>query len=138
MKFRDVQQSLEEFVKTNWTATALQFENMPFSADLYEEFARLNLAYGEALKRAAASGCYRVQGLLMFTLFGRAASGSNRLLTLADTACTMLASVIVSPVPPLTAPKVQMFTPSVHKDFKERDGWIFVQVSCPFYYDLEL
>lgn len=138
MKFRDVQQSLEEFVKANWTATNLQYENVAFNADLYEEFTRTTVAFGETEKRSAASGCYRVTGLLMLTLFGRAASGSNRLLSLADTACTMLASVIVSPVPPLTAPKVQMLTPSVHKDFKERDGWIFVQVSCPFYYDLEL
>lgn len=138
MKFDAVQQSIEEFVIANWTHTALQFENVPFNSDIYDEYTRVNVVYGDSVQRSVTAGCYRVPGLIMFSIFEKPATGSARMLELATLAANLLVSKMIYPVPPLDSPVVKMHVPMLHKEYRETGGWVFMQVSCPFYYDLEI
>lgn len=137
MKYDVVQQSLEEFVKANWTETAIQYDNVAFNADIYTEFVRCTVVFGEGSSRAVTKGCYRQVGLLILSVMTKPGIGSARKLELANLAAEMVLSVVVQPVPPLVAPVVNLKTPDLFNDNKERDGWVMAQVSCPFYYDLE-
>ena len=137
MKYDVVQQSMEEFVKTNWTETAIQYDNVAFNSDIYTEYLQLTVVFGEGFSRTVTQGCYRQMGLLLLTVKTKPGIGSARKLELANLAAEMVISVVVQPVPPLIAPAVNLKTPDLFNDNKERDGWVMAQVSCPFYYDLE-
>lgn len=137
MKYDVVQQSLEEFVAANWPHTTVQYDNVAFNSDLYDEYVRCTVVFGDGDQRSVTKGCYRVMGLLILTVFTKPATGTARLLELASLAANMMVSVIVSPTPPLDAPKVNLKVPDLYKNVKEQSGWVQAQVSCPFYYDLE-
>lgn len=137
MKYDVVQQSLEEFVAANWSQTAVQYDNVAFKSDLYQEYLQCTVVFGEGFSRTVTKGCYRQVGLLLLTVKTKPGTGSARKLELAKLAAEMVLSVVVQPVPPLVAPVVNLKTPELFNDNKERDGWVMAQVSCPFYYDLE-
>lgn len=137
MKYDVVQQSLEEFVAANWSETTVQYDNVSFKSDLYQEYLQCTVVFGEGSSRTVTKGCYRQVGLLLLTVKTKPGTGSARKLELARLASEMVLSVVVQPVLPLIAPAVNLKTPDLFNDNKERDGWVMAQVSCPFYYDLE-
>lgn len=137
MKYDVVQQSLEKFVQTNWTHTAVQYDNVAFNSDIYTEYLQMTVVFGEGSPRTITKGCYRQVGLLMLTVKTKPGIGSSRKLELAKFAAEMVISTVVRPVPPLIAPSVNLKTPDLYNDNQERNGWVMAQVSCPFYYDLE-
>lgn len=137
MKYDVVQQSLEEFVAANWSETTVQYDNVAFKSDLYQEYLQCTVVFGEGSSRTITKGCYRQVGLLLLTVKTKPGTGSARKLELAKLAAEMILSVVVLPVLPLIAPAVNLKTPDLFNDNKERDGWVMAQVSCPFYYDLE-
>lgn len=134
MNYAEVQASLESFVQSNWATTAIQFNNVAFLADAYSQYVRCNVIFGDAEQRTVTSGCYRQFGLLVLTAFARPNTGSEAVLNLANALSSLVRSVIVPPSG--GAPAVQLKVPDLFTDFRERDGWIQAQVSCPFYYDI--
>lgn len=134
MFYPEVQENLEEYIQSNWATTALQFNNVHFITESYEQFVRCNVVFGDAEARTVTSGCYRQFGLLILTAFARPNSGTEPILNLAKALSLLVRSVVV----PASggAPAVQLKVPSLFTDFKERDGWVQAQVSCPFYYDI--
>lgn len=136
MKYDVVQQSIEKFVQTTWTATpGIQFDNVAFNSEIYTEFLRCNIVFGDGLSRSMTQGYYRQIGLLILSIFTKPAIGSARKLELATIAADMVRHRVVLPVSPLVAPAVNLKVPDLFNDNKERDGWVMAQVSCPFYYD---
>lgn len=138
MKYDIVQQALEAYIAANWTATDVQYDNVAFNSDLYTEYMRCSIVFGNGNQRSVTAGCYRVVGLLILSAFVKPAIGTSRLLQLASMASTMVVSKIVSPVPPAISPKVNLKVPDLYPNFTEHSGWVMAQVSCPFYYDLEI
>ena len=124
-------------MKTNWTQTAIQYDNVAFNSDIYTEYLQMTVVFGEGFSRSVTKGCYRQVGLLLLTAKTKPAIGSKRKLELARLAAEMVVSVVVNPVLPLIAPTVNLKTPDLFNDNQERNGWVMAQVSCPFYYDLE-
>lgn len=137
MKYDVVQQSLEEFIKANWTQTEIQYDNVAFNSDLYNEFLRCNVLFGDSASRTVTKGCYRQTGILILSVFTKPAIGSARKMVLATIAANLINDAVVSPTPPLVAPKVNLLEPSMHNDNKERDGWVMAQLSTAFYYDFQ-
>ena len=137
MKYDVVQQSLEEYVKANWSETEIQFDNVAFSSDLYTEFLRVNVRFGDSKSRTVTKGCYRQTGILMLSVFTKPGTGSARQMALATTAANLMNDAVVEPVSPLVAPKVNFLEPSFHGDNNEKHGWVIAQVICPFYYDFQ-
>jgi hypothetical protein len=137
MRFNDVQISLEQYIKDNWTATPLAFENVPLNSDLYNQFVQMHVVFGDSIQRSITN-CFRVLGLLVLSIYVRPAEGMTAALTTADQLSALLVSTEVVAVPPHTAPVVQLKTPDLHKGSKEEQGWVKVQLSCPFHYDLEI
>jgi hypothetical protein len=136
MKYDVVQQSLEEYWQGVWTGiTAMQFDNNGFNSDLYVEFLRSNVVFGEGYSRTVTKGCYRQTGLWLLTVFTKPAAGSSRKLALANQAAELVTSKVISPIAPLSAPTVTLKVPSLFNDSKEVAGWVQAQVSVPFYYD---
>ncbi len=136
MKYDVVQQSLEEYLQSVWTGvTEMQFDNVAFNSDLYIEYLRSNVVFGEGYSRTVAKGCYRQTGLWMLSVFTKPATGSARKLTLATQVAKLVTSKVVSAVSPLVAPSVTLKVPSLFNDSKEIAGWVQAQVSVPFYYD---
>lgn len=135
MKYNLVQESLERFVRSNWTITSIQYDNVPFNSDLYTEYLQCHIAFGEGHQRTVTQGCYRQIGILMLTVKTKPGKGPTRKLTLASAASDMVRSVLVLPVAPLVAPSVYLKVPDLINDDKERYGWVSAVVSCPFYYD---
>ena len=138
MKYDIVQQALEFYVQSNWTETSIQYDNVAFNSDLYTEYLRCSIVFGDGNKRSVTAGCYRVVGLLILSAFVKPSIGTSRLLQLASIASTMVVSKIVSPQAPEIGPKVNLKVPDMYPEFKEHSGWVMAQVSCPFYYDLEI
>lgn len=137
MKYAEAQQSLEEFVKANWSECEIQYDNVAFNADLFTEYLRMTVVFGEGSARSVTKGCYRQVGLLLLSAFTKPGIGAHRKLALATIAADMVRSVVVQAVPPLICPAINLKTPDLHNDNREHNGWVMAQVSCPFYYDLE-
>lgn len=135
MFYDKVQQSLEEYATVNWTETAIQFDNVPFNTEIYTEFLRHSVRFGEGRQRSVTIGCYRQLGVLMLTVFTKPSQASNRRLELARAAADLYISKIISASPPLTAPKIKFMVPDLNIDSKEVMGWVQATVMCPFYYD---
>jgi len=135
MKFAQVQQSLEEYIKAQWTATQVAYDNVQFNSDIYDQYIRCNILFGEGSKRTVTVGCYRQVGVLMLTVFVKPAVGRARLLELANIAATLVTDVRVGAVLPLVAPVVNLKVPDLIVDNTERSGWVQANVSSPFYYD---
>lgn len=136
MKYNVVQQSLEQYLSDSWSSTEIQFDNVAFNADLYTEFLKCHVGFGEGFPRSVTKGCYRQTGVLFLDIHTKPAIGSARKLELAAAAALLVTSVVVSPVSPLVAPKVSFMVPTLSDDNKETNGWVRTIVSCPFYYDL--
>lgn len=135
MKYAVVSESLERFVKDNWTLTEIAFEDVAFNADLYSEFVKLNIQLGTGEQTSVTIGHYRQIGMIFITVHVKPGSGSARKLELADLAAQLLTSRIVQPVPPLVAPAVNLRVPDITTNIGDSNGWSRAQVSCPFYYD---
>jgi hypothetical protein len=137
MNYDIVQKSMEEYVQANWTLTDISFDNVAFNSDIYTEYLKCNVLFGDGLARAVNKGCYRQIGVLMLSIYTKPAIGSARKLELATAAAIMITKKVISPALPLTGPKVNLMVPDLNSDNKERNGWVQSQLSCPFYYDLE-
>lgn len=142
MKFDVVQQSLEEYVQTNWSDTGIQFDNVAFNADLYTEYLRCTIVFGDTDQPERSNGqmslvprCYRVMGFVILDVFVKPAIGTVRMLELGTIAANLLKSKIVHAVSPLVAPAVNFQVPTLAKNTAERHGWVSAQISAPFYYD---
>lgn len=138
MEYGPAQQLIEEYIQKNWVATACQFDNVPFNSDLYEEFSRCTIVFGEGLARTVTKGNYRQTGVMFFSIFVKPATGTARMNELLDAAVSLFVSAVIYPALPLVKPVVKFKVPSLYRNFKEQDGWVMAQASCPFYYDLEL
>lgn len=137
MKYDLVQQSLEEWLATQWAATtAIQFDNVGFNSDAYNEYLRSTVVFGEGLARAITKGWYRQTGVWLLSVLTRPGEGSARKLLLANQATELVRSAVIYPVAPLDAPVVKMKVPDLFNDNKEHSGWVMAQVSCSFYYDI--
>jgi hypothetical protein len=128
---------MEEYVQANWAFTDISFDNVAFNSDIYTEYLKCNVLFGDGLSRAVNKGCYRQVGVLMLSIYTKPAIGSARKLELATAAAIMITKKVISPALPLTGPKVNLMVPDLNSDNKERNGWVQSQLSCPFYYDLE-
>jgi len=136
MMYDVVQQSLEEFVQAQWgNTTQIAYDNVEFNSELYNEFMRMNVVFGDGMSRTITQGCFRQKGLLLLSIFTKPGKGTARQLELAKQAADMVKQQEVSATLPLVAPVVKLKVPDLIRDNKERLGWVMAQVSCPFYYD---
>lgn len=136
MKYDIVQTAIEQYFVDNWTETAVQYDNVAFNSELYTEYVRCHVAFGDSLPRSISRGCYRQTGMLMVSVFTKPASGSQRRLEIASAAAEMFRSIVVAPVAPAMDPKTNILEPSIVIDNKESNGWVQAVMSFPFYYDL--
>lgn len=140
MQYDVAQKIIEQYVAAQWATfvdkTEIQFDNVAFNSDLYHEYSRCSIVFGEGTARTVTAGCYRQSGVLMFSIFQKPATGTERLNKLAARAADMLKSMRARPDLPATSPTVVFKVPSIHRDLNEKLGWVMAQVSCPFYYDI--
>jgi hypothetical protein len=137
MKYDVAQAAIENYIQDNWSGT-VQYDNVAFNSELYTEYLRCHVAFGEGIPRSIARGCIRQTGILFLTVFTKPGTGSQRRLELAAVAAQLVDSVVINPIAPAVDPKIQMTTPSLSADNKEANGWVQSIVSCPFYYDLRI
>lgn len=140
MMYDLVKKNLEEFVLANWTLTpvsSIQFDNVAFNSDLFNEYVQFTVRFGESIKRSLAARCYRQMGLVILTVKTKPNQGSDRKLKLARAASEMFMNKKVPAVPAPPAPVANLREPDLFDDTNARDGFVMAQVSCPFYYDLE-
>jgi hypothetical protein len=136
MNYADVQKSIEKYLQAQWTATALKFENQAFNTDMYEEYTRATIQFGDSVLRSLGVRCYRTPGILFLDFYVRPGVGSHRLVELADLASDLLVGTSVAAVLPDTAPVVEFTEPSLSKDLAERTGWVSAQLMIEFYFDI--
>jgi len=140
MQYDVAQKIIEGYVTSQWEAfsdkTAIQYDNVAFNSDLYHEYARCTVVFGEGQARTVTAGCYRQTGVLMLGIYQKPGTGTERLNKLASRAADMLKSQRARPDLPATTPTVVFKVPSIHRDLNEKLGWIMAQVICPFYYDI--
>lgn len=135
MKYAEVQQSIEQYIKDAWSLTELTFDNVAFNSDLFNEYTRCNVLFGQGKQITITAGCYRQPGVLMLSSFVKPAIGRARLLQLANAAATLMTGVRINPVSPHVAPVVNLKAPDLYINDVERSGWVMAQVSSAFYYD---
>lgn len=132
-----VQKALETHLKSVWTATTLQLENQPFNTDLYEEFTRATIQFGDSSLRSLGAMCYRTVGILFIDHYVRPGVGSHRLAQLSSLATDLFVGKVVNAVLPDVAPPINFLEPSLSKNFAERTGWVSAQLRLTFYFDTE-
>ena len=128
--FADKQTALEMFIKdhANMAGLSLIFENVPSGeTELYDEFLRFTIQYGDSKHMQIGGNGYRHFGVLMSQIFLREGVGVARGVVLADLVSTMLRDQVVS--------GVNLWVPYVTKIPFSEKGWFQLQVTTPFYFD---
>ena len=141
MRYAAVKQSVEVFFLTNWVSTpnnTIQFDAAPFNSEPFTEYVQFTIQFGDMIRTSLASRCFRQFGMVMVSIKVRPGTGAHRKLVLAGAAAILLNNAVVRPVAPLVAPAAKFRESSLYDESVERDGWVMAQVSCPFYYDLEI
>jgi len=137
MNYAAVQKLIESHLQDVWTATALAFENQPFNTDVYDEFSRATVQFGDTILQSLGARCYRTVGILFMDFFVRPGVGAHRLVELSDAATGLLTGLTLNAVLPDVAPAVNFIEPSLSKNFAERTGWVSAQLRLTFYFDTE-
>lgn len=132
MKYAEAQQAIETRLQAVWSHTALQFENQPFNTDLYEEFTRATIQFGDTFLRSLGSTCHRTVGILFLDFFVRPGVGSFRLTELANLAVDYLIGQTTG-----ADPVINFLEPSLSKNYAEQTGWVSAQLQVTFYFDTE-
>jgi hypothetical protein len=126
--FEAKQTAVETYFKSNWNTTQIHWENTAgFNPEIYEEFVRFTLGFGDSTRMQIGGGGYRYFGVLMIQVFVKEGIGVNRGVKLADIVSGLFRDQIVS--------GVNFAVPFVTKFPKAEKGWFQVQVSTPFYFD---
>jgi len=137
MNYDAVQKLVETHLQDEWTATAIQFENQPFNSDMYVEYLRSTLQFGDSVLRSLGTRCFRTIGILFLDFFVRPGVGSHRLAELARIAAGLYSGVTLNPAVLGESPNVVFLEPSLSKDYAERTGWVSAQLRLSFYFDTE-
>lgn len=137
MNYAAVQKLIESHLQSVLTSTALTFENQPFDTDIYNEFTRATVQFGDSVLQSLGTRCYRTVGILFLDFFVRPGVGAHRLTQLSDTATGLLVGQTLNAVLPDVAPTVNIIEPSLSKNFAERTGWVSAQLRLTFYFDTE-
>lgn len=136
MKFQAVQTLIESYLQDNWTANTLIFENQPVNTELYEEWSRCTIQFGDTNRKSLGNSFYRTSGVLFFDVYVRPGVGSNRAVELIDTAVNLLRDKSLSPTSPDGTPTVHFLEPAVMKSYGEKTGWVSTQLAYSFYFDV--
>ena len=132
MRYDHVQSVIDKQFQDNWTATALAFENQPFNTDIYEEFTRITVQFGDSILMALGTRCYRTPGIVFVDFFVRPGVGSNRITQLAKMVTDLFIGTIIG-----DEVKIYFLEPSLSKNYAERTGWVSAQLRLSFYFDSE-
>lgn len=127
--FESKQTVIEQYFQTGWAdRTQIQWENTPgVNPEVFDEFVRFTLQFGDSTRMQIGGGGYRYFGLLMVQVFVKEGIGSNRGVKLADVVSDLFRDQIVS--------GVNFAVPYVTKFPNAEKGWFQTQVSTPFYFD---
>ena len=125
--FSDSQTSLETHFQTNYTATGIEFENVPLDISGLAEYVRHSVRFGSGKPTSIGGNCYRYVGAVIVQIFVKPGVGIARPMELADTVSGLYRSAVVGG---------HMFgVPEVTKHPSGGLGWMHVQVYCPFYFE---
>lgn len=138
MNYSSVQKLIESHLQSVLTATALTFENQPFDTDIYNEFTRATIQFGDSILQSLGTRCYRTIGIIFLDFFVRPGVGAHRLVQLSDAAASLLVGQTLTAVLPNVAPNVSILEPSLSKNFAERTGWVSAQLRLTFHFDTEV
>ena len=132
MTFSTKQTDMEEFFQAIFVApydvVQRVFENMPApSAELYDEFIRFAVLFGDSKRMQIGGGLYRYFGVCVAQIFQKEGVGVSRGATLAD--------VISAAYRNAVADGVNYQVPYVTKVPFADKGWYQLQVTIPFYFD---
>jgi hypothetical protein len=128
--FESKQTAIEAFIQQHANMAGLQlvFENMKSpSAEVYDEWLRFTIQFGDSRRMQIGSGGYRHPGMIMAQIFTKEGVGINRGVELADLVNSMLRDQVIS--------GVNVWVPKVIKVPVADAGWHQVQVAAPFYFD---
>jgi len=128
--FAEKQIALEEYVQghANMSGISLVFENSGSApAEIYQEFVRFTLQFGDSKRMQIGGNGYRHMGVLLSQIFLREGIGVARGVEIADLISSMFRDKIVG--------GVNLWVPFVTKVPFSEKGWYQIQVSTPFYFD---
>ncbi len=128
MTFASVQTTLETFFKTQWTYTAIEFENDSLDTNGLDEFVRFSIQFGDGKPMALGNKEFRYPAVLFVQIFNRPAVGNARSMILADLASALFRTT-------LSLLPIKFHVPVVLKIPKIDAGFIQTQVSCSFYFE---
>lgn len=86
MSFSIVKSTIESHIASNWTETAVQYENVDLNTDSLNEYISIHVLSGEGVQATLGDiGEYKVTGVLVVIIFTELGTGSKRAKELADT-----------------------------------------------------
>lgn len=121
------QEDLETHFQTNFTSTPVEFENAPLDISTLTEYVRHVIRFGAGKVTSLSGGCFRYQGAVIVQIFVKPGVGLARPMELADTISGLYRAAVIGG---------HMFgVPEVTKHPAGGQGWVQVQVYCPFYFE---
>jgi len=85
--FQDIRQAIESRFLTNWTATDISWDNVPYTPDANTAFVRLMINEVDAFQASIASiPCHRIIGIIHILIMVPVGTGTNIARGYADTA----------------------------------------------------
>lgn len=128
MSFRDAAQAIESRLQTNWTATPIQFENVPL-AEPGAAYVALFIRDGEGVQISLGTPALRRwPGIIILQVFVPERTGTRKAREYADALATIFDRAQFSSG---ASGVISCHTPSIDT-VGTRDGWCQVNVTVPF------
>lgn len=129
MSFSSKQTAIETYFKNQWgSTTQIEYENDAWNPDLYDEYVRFSIQFGDAVAMELGNKAFRYFGVVFVQIFVRPAVGNARMLTLADTASGLFRTT-------LSVTGVKFLVPRITKFPNSAGGWVQTQLACNFYFE---
>jgi hypothetical protein len=135
MIFNSVQTLIEKYLQDNWSANTVVFENQPINTELFDDWTRCTVQFGDIIRKTLSGDLYRVPGVLLLGFYVRPATGVARAMSLLDSMVPLFQNKALAPDTPDGTPTIYFLDASISKNLVERTGWVSTQLAHTFYFD---
>lgn len=127
MGFADVRQTVENYIATNWTATPIQFENVPFDIPESGEWIRVNILPGTGFAETLGTSGYNMYtGLIYIAVFAPENTGTAQMLVYSDALMDLFNRKTIN--------EINFGAPSLRSAMSPFSGYNHKIVEIPFWF----
>ena len=125
MSHESLRQDIETLLKTNWSRTQIEFENVPFDDTKVDEYISIYIREGSSEQSSlGTSGQYKITGVVIISIFTDSGIGTKDSRAMADAVSNIFRGVKLGSI---------LFQTPNGQPIRNTSGYFQFNVTVPFY-----